>query len=138
MSEQSISPLLGGLSSCCLSGKHLTMHQQITTEPARLHQAGQTVKEAHVSLQSQIIQHFLERIQHERSCYIKVGFAVKCQNFGVLCYRSNISVIQPDLFKPTCWTDVFPPFRIAMPSFNVAATIGPISPGSNITSNLTA
>jgi len=40
------------------------------------------------------------------------------------------SIIHPDLFKPTCWTDGFPPFRTAMPSFNVAATIGPISPGS--------
>lgn len=28
----------------------------------------------------------------------------------------------------TCWTVEFPPLRIAIPSFNVEATIRPISP----------
>lgn len=64
--------------------------------------------------------------QKMKTCLITSAFrmtkVVQQEGCTVHCLKSE------RLQDVTCCTVEFPPFKIAIPSFNVAATIGPVSP----------
>lgn len=99
--------------------------------PARLHKSCQALEESYVLFILQVIQHFLQ-VDIYAGCkafsYIqnKLFFKKKSNSSST----QHLQVLRMAL---TCCTVEFPPLSIAMPSFSVDATIGPISPAHTVT-----
>lgn len=82
----------------------------IVSLPARHHQSRQTFEKANISFFLQVVQHFL----HQDKSTV---------NRELMLWTNSACWLMR-----TCWTSMFPPLRMEMPSLRVKVTIAPSRP----------